>query len=225
MKTTTVIAVDGFASTGKSTLSKRLAETLGFTYIDTGYMYRVITFFALNNGYLVQGKVDESKFETVLFKTKFTWGSGIDEKKMLFDGVAYGDEIRTMEVSNFVSYVASLGSVREHLVNQQRELSNSDNVVMDGRDIGTTVFPDAQVKFFLIADPKVRAQRRFDELSLKGEKVVFEEILKNVVDRDHQDTTRLISPLKKAQDAIEIDTTNFSIEEVLEQMLAVVEGS
>lgn len=225
MKNFTVIAVDGFASTGKSTLSKRLAEALNFIYIDTGYMYRVATFFALNEGYLIQGKIDEPRFEKAFTQKKFTWKIGNDKKKMLFDGLVYGNEIRTLEVSSMVSLVAELNFVREHLVNQQRELSYLDNVVMDGRDIGTVVFPDAKIKFFLIADSKIRAQRRFDELSLKGEKVLFEEVLKNVIDRDYKDSNRTISPLKKAEDAIEIDTTNLSIEEVLGQMLSFIERS
>jgi cytidylate kinase len=142
----------------------------------------------------------------------------------LFNGKAYGDELRTLAISSWVSRIAQLGFVREHLVNQQRILSQLGSVVMDGRDIGTVVFPNADFKFFLIADPKVRAQRRFDELQAKGEEVLFEEILKNVVDRDHQDSTRAISPLRKAEEAVEIDTTLFSVEEVFEQMMSVVKA-
>ena len=143
---------------------------------------------------------------------------------MLFNGKAYGDELRTLEVSSWVSRIAQLGFVREHLVEQQRLLSQLGSVVMDGRDIGTVVFTNADYKFFLIADPKVRAQRRLDELQAKGEEVLFEEILKNVVDRDHQDSTRTISPLRRAEDAIEIDTTSFSVDEVFEQMMSVVKA-
>ena len=143
---------------------------------------------------------------------------------MLFDGNAYGDELRTLETSSWASRIAQLGFVREHLVNQQRILSQLGSIVMDGRDIGTVVFPNADFKFFLIADPKVRAQRRFDELQAKGEEVLFEEILKNVIDRDHQDSTRAISPLRKAEDAVEIDTTSFSVEEVFEQMMSAVKA-
>mgnify|MGYP006135480825 FL=1 len=219
---TTVIAVDGFASTGKSTLSKRLANALNFTYIDTGFMYRVVSYFALNSNLIEDDVILEKEFEKVLAETKFTWSTDTQSKEMLFNGKSFGDEIRTLEISTWVSQIAQLGFVREHLVAQQRSLSKLGSVVMDGRDIGTVVFPYADFKFFLVADSKIRAQRRFDELQAKGEKVLFEEILKNVVDRDHQDSTRDISPLRKAGDALEIDTTSFGVEEVFEQMVSYI---
>ena len=219
---TTVIAVDGFASTGKSTLSKRLANALNFTYIDTGFMYRVVSYFALNSNLIEDDVILEKEFEKALAKTKFTWSTDTQSKEMLFNGKSFGDEIRTLEISTWVSQIAQLGFVREHLVAQQRSLSKLGSVVMDGRDIGTVVFPYADFKFFLVADSKIRAQRRFDELQAKGEKVLFEEILKNVVDRDHQDSTRDISPLRKAGDALEIDTTSFGVEEVFEQMVSYI---
>ena len=219
---TTVIAVDGFASTGKSTLSKRLANALNFTYIDTGFMYRVVSYFALNSNLIEDDVILEKEFEKALAKTKFTWSTDTQSKEMLFNGKSFGDEIRTLEISTWVSQIAQLGFVREHLVAQQRSLSKLGSVVMDGRDIGTVVFPYADFKFFLVADSKIRAQRRFDELQAKGEKVLFEEILKNVVDRDHQDSTRDISPLRKAEDALEIDTTSFGVEEVFEQMVSYI---
>jgi cytidylate kinase len=219
---TTVIAVDGFASTGKSTLSKRLANALNFTYIDTGFMYRVVSYFALNSNLIEDDVILEKEFEKALAETKFTWSTDTQSKEMLFNGKSFGDEIRTLEISTWVSQIAQLGFVREHLVAQQRSLSKLGSVVMDGRDIGTVVFPYADFKFFLVADSKIRAQRRFDELQFKGEKVLFEEILKNVVDRDHQDSTRDISPLRKAGDALEIDTTSFGVEEVFEQMVSYI---
>ena len=219
---TTVIAVDGFASTGKSTLSKRLANALNFTYIDTGFMYRVVSYFALNSNLIEDDVILEKEFEKALAETKFTWSTDTQSKEMLFNGKSFGDEIRTLEISTWVSQIAQLGFVREHLVAQQRSLSKLGSVVMDGRDIGTVVFPYADFKFFLVADSKIRAQRRFDELQAKGEKVLFEEILKNVVDRDHQDSTRDISPLRKAGDALEIDTTSFGVEEVFEQMVSYI---
>ena len=219
---TTVIAVDGFASTGKSTLSKRLANALNFTYIDTGFMYRVVSYFALNSNLIEDDVILENEFEKALAETKFTWSTDTQSKEMLFDGKSFGDEIRTLVISTLVSQIAQLGFVREHLVAQQRSLSKLGSVVMDGRDIGTVVFPYADFKFFLVADSKIRAQRRFDELKAKGEKVLFEEILKNVVDRDHQDSTRDISPLRKAEDALEIDTTSFGVEEVFEQMVSYI---
>ena len=221
---TTVIAVDGFASTGKSTLSKRLAKALDYTYMDTGYMYRAVSYFAFTTDLIQEDVIQEQKLEIALSETSFRWSTVADPKQMLFNGKTYGDELRTLEVSSWVSCIAQLGFVREHLVNQQRILSQLGSVVMDGRDIGTVVFPNADFKFFLIADPNVRAQRRFDELQAKGEEVLFEEILKNVIDRDHQDSTRAISPLRKAEDAVEIDTTSFSVEEVFEQMMSAVKA-
>lgn len=220
----TVIAVDGFASTGKSTLSKRLAKALDYTYMDTGYMYRAVSYFALTKDLIQEDVIQEQKLEIALSETSFSWSTVAGSKQMLFNGNAYGDELRTLEISSWVSRIAQLGFVREHLVNQQRILSQLGSVVMDGRDIGTVVFPNADFKFFLIADPNVRAQRRFDELQAKGEEVLFEEILKNVIDRDHQDSTRAISPLRKAEDAVEIDTTSFSVEEVFEQMMSAVKA-
>jgi cytidylate kinase len=221
---TTVIAVDGFASSGKSTLSKRLAKALDYTYMDTGYMYRAVSYFALTTNLIQEDVIQEQKLEIALSETSFSWSTDAGSKQMLFNGKAYGDELRTLEISSWVSRIAQLGFVREHLVNQQRILSQLGSVVMDGRDIGTVVFPNADFKFFLIADPKIRAQRRFDELQAKGEEVLFEEILKNVIDRDHQDSTRAISPLRKAEDAVEIDTTSFSVEEIFEQMMSAVKA-
>jgi cytidylate kinase len=221
---TTVIAVDGFASSGKSTLSKRLAKALDYTYMDTGYMYRAVSYFALTTNLIQEDVIQEQKLEIALSETSFSWSTDAGSKQMLFNGKAYGDELRTLEISSWVSRIAQLGFVREHLVNQQRILSQLGSVVMDGRDIGTVVFPNADFKFFLIADPKIRAQRRFDELQAKGEEVLFEEILKNVIDRDHQDSTRAISPLRKAEDAFEIDTTSFSVEEIFEQMMSAVKA-
>tara|TARA_B100000767_G_scaffold275659_1_gene314103 strand:- start:11325 stop:12002 length:678 start_codon:yes stop_codon:yes gene_type:complete len=215
-----VIAVDGYASTGKSTLSKRLADALGFTYIDTGFMYRAVSYFAQKNGFLKEDSIQEEALKEALHKTSFSWIKGKSSNVMLFNGSSYGDELRTLEVSSWVSKIAGFGFVRDHLVYQQRILSKLRSVVMDGRDIGTVVFPEADFKFFLVADAEVRAKRRFDELKAKGENVVYKDILKNVIDRDHQDSTRLISPLKKAQDALEIDTTNVSIETALEQMFS-----
>ena len=221
---TTVIAVDGFASSGKSTLSKRLAKALDYTYMDTGYMYRAVSYFALTTNLIQEDVIQEQVLEIALSETSFSWSTDASSKQMLFNGKAYGDELRTLEISSWVSRIAQLDFVREHLVNQQRILSQLGSIVIDGRDIGTIVFPNADFKFFLIADPKVRAQRRFDELQAKDEQVLFEEILKNVVDRDHQDSNRAISPLRKAEDAVEIDTTSFSVEEVFEQMMSAVKA-
>ena len=212
---TTVIAIDGYASTGKSTLSKRLATHLGFTYVDTGYMFRVISFLVLQKNWLNEKGIDHTSLTQVLPQLQFSWQSQpTGEKLMAVNGKVYGEELRTAEVSNLVSQVAAIPSVRTHLLNQQRALSKATSVVMDGRDIGTVVFPNAQYKFFLNASPAIRAQRRFEEMQTKGISGTYEEVLANVIERDRLDSSRAIAPLKKAQDAIEIDTSSLKVEEV-----------
>lgn len=212
---TTVIAIDGFASTGKSTLSKRLATHLGFTYVDTGYMFRVISFLVLQKNWLNEKGIDQTSLTQALPQLQFSWQSqSTGEKLMAVNGKVYGEELRTAEVSNLVSQVAAIPAVRTHLLNQQRVLSKATSVVMDGRDIGTVVFPNAQHKFFLNATPAIRAQRRFEEMQSKGIPGTYEEVLANVIERDRLDSSRAIAPLKKAQDAIEIDTSSIDVEEV-----------
>lgn len=212
---TTVIAIDGFASTGKSTLSKRLATHLGFTYVDTGYMFRVISFLVLQKNWLNEKGIDQTSLTQSLPQLQFSWQSqSTGEKLMAVNGKVYGEELRTAEVSNLVSQVAAIPAVRTHLLNQQRALSKATSVVMDGRDIGTVVFPNAQHKFFLNATPAIRAQRRFEEMQSKGIPGTYEEVLENVIERDRLDSSRAIAPLKKGQDAIEIDTSSLDVEEV-----------
>ena len=165
---TTVIAIDGYASTGKSTLSKRLATHLGFTYVDTGYMFRVISFLVLQKNWLKEKGIDQTSLIQALPQLQFSWQSQpTGEKLMEVNGKVYGEELRTAEVSNLVSQVAAIPAVRTYLLNQQRALSKATSVVMDGRDIGTVVFPNAQHKFFLNATPAIRAQRRFEEMKRK----------------------------------------------------------
>lgn len=212
---TTVIAIDGYASTGKSTLSKRLATHLGFTYVDTGYMFRVISFLVLQKNWLNEKGIDQTSLTHALPQLQFSWQSQpTGEKLMAVNGKVYGEELRSAEVSNLVSKVAAIPAVRTHLLNQQRELSKATSVVMDGRDIGTVVFPNAQHKFFLNATPAIRAQRRFEEMQAKGIPGTYEEVLANVIERDRLDSSRSIAPLKKAKDAIEIDTSSLDVEEV-----------
>ena len=212
---TTVIAIDGYASTGKSTLSKRLATNLGFTYVDTGYMFRVISFLILQKNWLNEKGIDQTSLAHALPQLQFSWQSqSTGEKLMAVNGKVYGEELRTAEVSNLVSQVATIPSVRTHLLNQQRALSKATSVVMDGRDIGTVVFPNAQYKFFLNATPAIRAKRRFEEMQSKDIPGTYEEVLANVIERDRLDSSRAIAPLKKAQDAIEIDTSSLDVEEV-----------
>jgi len=212
---TTVIAIDGYASTGKSTLSKRLATHLGFTYVDTGYMFRVISFLVLQKNWLNEKGIDQTSLTQALPQLQFSWQSQpTGEKLMAVNGKVYGEELRTAEVSNLVSQVAAIPAVRTYLLNQQRALSKATSVVMDGRDIGTVVFPNAQHKFFLNATPAIRAQRRFEEMQAKGISGTYKEVLANVIERDRLDSSRAIAPLKKAKDAIEIDTSSLDVEEV-----------
>jgi cytidylate kinase len=214
---TTVIAIDGYASTGKSTLSKRLATHLGYTYVDTGYMFRVISFLVIQKDWLNEKGIDLAPLNQALPQLQFSWESQTTgEKLMMVNGKIYGEELRSAKVSNLVSQVASIPAVRTHLLNQQRALSKAASVVMDGRDIGTVVFPNAKFKFFLNATPAIRAQRRFEEMQTKGIPGSYEEVLLNVIERDRLDSSRAIAPLKKAKDAIEIDTSSLIIEEVFD---------
>lgn len=217
----TIIAIDGFASTGKSTLSKRLAHHLGYTYVDTGYMFRAICHQFVQAKGVPNHPLSEADFDALLSNCLFEWKIDADGKQLMaMNGRVFGDEIRTPAISDLVSKVAVLSNVRTHLLNQQRSLSKATSVVMDGRDIGTVVFPKAQFKFFLTADPEERAKRRFEEMKAKGISVDYKSVLKNVQERDLMDSTREIAPLKKAEDAIEIDTTSLNIDEVFSLLLS-----
>jgi len=215
------IAIDGFSSTGKSTLAKALAKYLGYVYVDTGAMYRAIALFAMQNNLInanffnVQSLIE--KLAEVRLSFKFNPDLGYAE--MYLNDVNVETEIRTLEVSNFVSKVAEISEVRAKLVEQQQEMGKEKGVVMDGRDIGTVVFPDAELKIFMTASPKIRAERRFKELQKKGDSVTFEAVLQNVQERDHLDTNRADSPLIKANDALDLDNSNSSKEEQFEQVL------
>ena len=218
-----IIAVDGYSSTGKSTVSKRLAARLGYTYIDTGAMYRMVTLRAMREGWIRDGKVDDERLrralETMHFDFKYDTGNSCHVSYL--DGENVEEAIRGLAVSGNVSLIATLGYVREALVARQREMGRDGGVVMDGRDIGSVVFPGAGVKFFMTASAGTRARRRHEELLGKGEIVSLEEIETNVALRDHADSSRAISPLVKTPDAIEIDTSEMTIEEVVERMLTV----
>lgn len=214
---TKVIAIDGYASTGKSTLSKRLATHLGYTYVDTGYMFRAIGLYVLQNNLIVDDVITLSKLEKALPTLQFSWVEGEDAQLLMaLNGRVYGEELRSTEVSNLVSRVATVAAVRSHLLEQQRKLSDNTSVVMDGRDIGTVVFPNATHKFFLNAKPEIRAERRYAEMQAKGIPGTLDEVLANVIERDRLDSTRAIAPLVKAQDAIEIDTSAMDVEAVFQ---------
>lgn len=215
------IGIDGFSSTGKSTVAKQLAKELGYIYVDTGAMYRAVTLFALRNDLIRGQEVDSSslieRLPEVEIKFIYNPASGIGE--MYLNGENVEAEIRQMQVSNHVSQVASISEVRKVLVEQQQKMGEAKGVVMDGRDIGTVVFPNAELKIFMTASPEERAKRRYEELQGKNQEVSFQEVLRNVQQRDHLDTTREDSPLKKADDAIEIDNTNLSRDEQFQRIL------
>ncbi|HAH53732.1 MAG TPA: (d)CMP kinase [Flavobacterium sp.] len=222
-----IIAVDGYSSTGKSTLAKELAKHLGFIYVDTGAMYRAVTLFAMQKGFIRKDYFDAVSLIESLpeIKLNFKYNPDLGFAEMYLNEFNVENEIRTIEVSNFVSLVAEISEVRAKLVEQQQEMGKNKGIVMDGRDIGTKVFPDAEIKLFMTASPLIRAQRRFDELQKKGDKVPFDEVLKNVEERDYIDTHRDDSPLVQASDAIEFDNSIISKQEQFEKVLKWIKPS
>ena len=215
------IAIDGHSSCGKSTMAKDLAREVGYVYVDTGAMYRSVTLYTLRNGLFTADGIDEaglrSQMANIHISFKFNAETGRPDTYL--NGELVEQEIRTMEVSNHVSPIAALGFVREAMVAQQQEMGLGGGVVMDGRDIGTVVFPNAELKIFVTASAEVRAQRRFDELKAKGMDADYDEILKNVQERDFIDSHREVSPLRKADDALELDNSNMTIAEQKQWLL------
>lgn len=210
------IAIDGFSSCGKSTMAKDLAREIGYIYVDTGAMYRSVTLFAMRNGmFNADGsiKTEELKQHIGEINISFRLNSETGRPDTYLNGELVEKEIRTMEVSSHVSPIAALPFVREALVAQQQAMGKEKGIIMDGRDIGTVVFPDAELKIFVTASAEVRAQRRYDELKAKGMPADFDDILKNVKERDYIDSHREVSPLRKADDAIELDNSNMTIAE------------
>ena len=208
------IAIDGHSSCGKSTMAKDLAREVGYVYVDTGAMYRCVTLFALRNGlFAADGSIDEaglrSRMNDIRISFKFNPEAGRPDTYL--NGELVERDIRTMEVSNHVSPIATLGFVREAMVAQQQEMGRGGGVVMDGRDIGTVVFPNAELKIFVTASAEVRAQRRYDELKAKGRDADYADILKNVQERDYIDSHREVSPLRQADDALLLDNSNMTI--------------
>lgn len=210
-----IIAVDGFSSCGKSTFAKAIAARLGYIFIDTGAMYRAVTLYALEHGAIRSGIVDEEAVVRLLGQISITFR--FNPQRGTSDIYVNGDlaegKIRTIEVSNCVSRVSAIPEVRQKLVAMQQEMGRRRGVVMDGRDIGTVVFPDAELKIFMTADPAVRARRRYDELKAKGDTVSLEEIERNVRERDKADMSRAISPLRQAPDAVVLDNSHMTVEE------------
>ena len=216
-----IIAVDGFSSCGKSTFAKAIAARLGYIFIDTGAMYRAVTLYALEHDAIRSGIVDEEAvcrlLDRIAITFRFNPARGASD--IYVNGDLVEGKIRTIEVSNCVSRVSAIPAVRKKLVAMQQEMGRRRGVVMDGRDIGTVVFPDAELKLFMTADPAVRAQRRYDELTAKGQEVTLEEIERNVRERDAADMSRAISPLRQAEDAVVLDNSRMTVAEQMEWFL------
>lgn len=214
------IAIDGFSSTGKSTLAKQLARHLGYAYVDTGAMYRAVTLYAMENGFIDSSFFNSEGLIDCLddISLQFLFNPDLGYAEMYLNEENVEGKIRTLPVSNLVSLVAEVSAVRAMLVKQQQHMGENKGVVMDGRDIGTVVFPNAELKLFMTASPETRAQRRFEELTQKGNDVTFDEVLHNVQDRDRIDTHRKDSPLVKAEDAIEIDNSDLTIQQQFDKV-------
>ena len=218
------IAIDGYSSTGKSSFAKFIASTFGFLYLDSGAMYRGVTLFAMESGMINEGVIDEKSLEAAI--------GGLDLHFRRDDGATtlwLGDrciesEIRTLEVSSYVSPVSAIPFVRAYVDDKLHSFSVGGRVVMDGRDIGTTVFPNAELKIFMVADDKVRAQRRFDEMVAKGQSPVFEDVLKNLRERDHIDSTRKTSPLRQAEDAFVLDNSSMTMDQEVAWIRGLIQG-
>ena len=218
------IAIDGFSSTGKSTLAKQLAKHLGYVYVDTGAMYRAVAFYAMQKGYVSKNYFDKESLIKDLPQVdlQFHFNDVLGFAEMFLNGKNVESEIRTLAVSNCVSLIAEISEVRLKLVASQQEMGKNKAIVMDGRDIGTVVFPDAELKIFMNSSAHTRAERRYKELIEKGQKVTFAEVLNNVEQRDFIDSTREDSPLLKAADAIEIDNSTMSKQEQFDLVLKLV---
>lgn len=209
------IAIDGYSSCGKSTMAKDLAREIGYIYIDSGAMYRAVTLYCLENNIFTEEGIDVERLKKDMpsIRINFILNPETQRPMTCLNGVIVEDRIRSMEVSTRVSPIAALGFVREALVKQQQEMGKAKGIVMDGRDIGTVVFPNAELKIFVSASAEIRAQRRYDELKAKGQEASFEEILANVKERDHIDMNREVSPLRQAEDAILLDNSYLTIDE------------
>jgi len=220
-----IVAIDGHSSCGKSTIARAVAVRFGYVFIDSGAMYRAVTLFALRRNLITDGVVNREELISLLpeIKIEFIYNPPSQKSDMYLNGENVEEEIRQLLVSQNVSPVATIAEVRQTMVRLQQEMGRKKGIVMDGRDIGTVVFPDAELKFFVTASTEIRAKRRFDELSAKGETVSFEEILENVQERDRIDSTRAASPLRKADDALVLDNSFMTKEEQLDWVIRRVE--
>ena len=219
-----IIAIDGFSSTGKSTIAKQLAKYLGYVYVDTGAMYRAVALFAMQKGYINPESFDAQTLINALpdIHLRFHFNPELGFAEMFLNDENVENQIRTLEVSQYVSRIAAISEVRAKLVEQQQKMGQFRGIVMDGRDIGTVVFPDAEVKIFMNASAETRAQRRFEELTAKGQEVTYEAVLKNVQERDYMDSNRSDSPLLIAPDAVEIDNSHLDRNQQFEQVMELV---
>ena len=220
------VAIDGYSSCGKSTLAKQLAKEIGYVYVDTGAMYRAVTLFAMRNNFFNDLVLDEDALKEALpqINVRLAYNQQTESQITFLNDENVEEEIRKMPVSQRVSQVAVIKEVRERMVYLQQQMAKSKGVVMDGRDIGTVVLPEAELKIFMTASPDVRAQRRLDELAAKGEKVSYQEVIENLKHRDHIDETREESPLRQAEDARILDNSNITREEQLEMVKGWVDG-
>ena len=218
------IAIDGFSSTGKSTLAKQLAKHLGYVYVDTGAMYRAVTLYAMQHGFVSENHLDRASLIAALpnIQLQFQFNDELGFAEIYVNGINVEKEIRTLDVSRCVSQVAEISEVRSKLVASQQEMGRNKAIVMDGRDIGTVVFPAAELKIFMNSSAQTRAQRRYNELIEKGQHVTYAEVLENVQERDYIDTHREDSPLVKASDAIEIDNSTLTKEEQFNLVMKLV---
>ena len=220
-----IIAIDGHSSCGKSTIAKAVAVRFGYIFIDSGAMYRAVTLYALRHNLIIDGEVKRKELIRALpeIKIDFSYNPTLKRSDTFLNGENVEEEIRQLTVSQNVSPVATIAEVRKAMVHFQQEMGQNKGIVMDGRDIGTVVFPDAELKLFVTASAEIRAKRRFDELIAKGENVSYQEILENVMERDHIDSTRAASPLRKAEDALVLDNSTMTREEQMEWVIGKVE--
>ena len=206
-----IVAIDGYSSCGKSTMAKELAKNVGYVYVDTGAMYRAVSLFGLRNGIITDDTIDETRLQQAMHNIQIGFKTNAAGKQETYlNGENVESLIRTLEVANGASRVSAIGFVRRELVRQQQRIGIDKGIVMDGRDIGTVVFPDAELKVFVTASPEVRAQRRYDELQAKGQPEAYDAVLANVKERDYRDTHRAESPLRQADDAVLIDNSHMT---------------